>query len=119
MSVIPNREVPDGASHFNPISKEWKDIFDPPEETIPPAKKAKNSAIVSKKTADKKKQRNLNLPFEASLRRDKRRQRRRPNHETFDASCKRTMELLMKLNCNCSMLMFTYLLLSTSRAGTR
>ena len=43
------------ASCFNPTSKEWRDILDPPEEITTPAKKAKVSATASKKTAARKK----------------------------------------------------------------
>ena len=49
------RKVPEGASRFNPTSKEWRDILDPPEEIITPAKKAKVSATAGKKTAERKK----------------------------------------------------------------
>ena len=49
------RKVPDGASRFNPTSKEWRDILDPPKEIITPAKKAKVSATAGEMTAERKK----------------------------------------------------------------
>ena len=49
------RKVPNGASHFNPISTEWRDILDPPEMTTMTAKKGKLPATATQKRAAKKK----------------------------------------------------------------
>ena len=48
-------EVLDGASHFNPISYEWRDILDPPERNIITAEKPTISSAAFKNTDEKKK----------------------------------------------------------------
>ena len=49
-----NWEVLYGASHFNPISNEWRDILDPPETTNTPDENPKHSVAAIKNTDEKK-----------------------------------------------------------------
>ena len=48
-------EVPDVASHFDPIYNDLRNIFDPPETTLTPVEKEKILAEAIKNTDNKKK----------------------------------------------------------------